>query len=84
MSRIIFRALIGVTLAVVFLSRGRMQAMLFLPFYYWFLLSGFVFGAFGIYAAYRAWREPVNRRAYLFDTLLAASWIPYWLRNMRP
>jgi hypothetical protein len=86
MSRIVFRVLVGVTLVVMFLARrsgGRMNPLVFLPFYYWFMASVFVFGAFGIMAALKAWRDPENRRAYLFDILLAASWVPYWLGNLR-
>jgi hypothetical protein len=86
MARTIFRVLIGLTLLVMMIarySRGRMQVMLFLPFYYWFLVSVFVFAAFGLASAYHAWREPHNRRAYLLDIVLAAAWIPYWLTNFR-
>ena len=64
MARTIFRVLIGLTLLVMMIarySRGRMQVMLFLPFYYWFLVSVFVFAAFGLASAYHAWREPHNR-----------------------
>ena len=60
-----------------------MPARLFAPFYDWFLLSVFVFGAFGAVSAYRAVRDPRNRRAYLTDVLLAAAWIPYWFANFR-
>jgi hypothetical protein len=42
-----------------------------------------VFGIFGLVSAYRAFREPQNRRAYLFDVLLAAAWVPYWFANLR-
>ena len=86
MSRIVFRALVGLTLVVMFLARrsgGRMNPFWFLPFYYWFMASVFVFGAFGLVAAVRAWRDTRNRRAYLFDILLAASWVPYWFANLR-
>jgi hypothetical protein len=86
MFRIVFRILVAVTLVVMFLARrsgGRMNPLVFLPFYYWFMASVFVFGAFGIMAALKAWREPDNRRAYLFDILLAASWVPYWFGNLR-
>jgi len=86
MSRIVFRALVAITLLVMFIERrtgGKMNPFVFLPFYYWFLASVFVFGAFGIVAAVRAWRDPENRRAYLFDILLSASWVPYWLANLR-
>ena len=86
MARIIFRVLIGLTLFVMMIarySRGRLQVMLFLPFYYWFLVSVFVFAAFGLVSAYHAFREPHNRRAYLFDIVLAAAWVPYWFANFR-
>lgn len=86
MARIIFRALIGFTLLIMLIARwsgGRFRAMLFLPFYYWFVVSVFVFAAFGLVAAYHAFREPHNRRAYLLDMVLAAAWVPYWLNNFR-
>ena len=86
MARTLFRVLIGLTLLVMMIarySRGRLNVMLFLPFYYWFLMSVFVFGAFGLVSAYHAWREPQNRRAYLFDIVLAAAWVPYWFANFR-
>lgn len=85
-ARIIFRALIGVTLLVMAIARysgGRLPIDVFPPFYYWFVISVFVFGAFGLISAWRAWREPQNRRAYLFDVMLAAAWVPYWLANFR-
>lgn len=86
MSRIVFRVLVGLTLVVMFLARrsgGRMNPFVFLPFYYWFIASVFVFAAFGVMAAVKAWRDPDNRRAYLFDILLSASWVPYWFANLR-
>lgn len=86
MARYIFRALIGVTILIMFLARlsgGRMPVFVFPPFYYWFVVSVAVFGAFGLFSLYRAWREPHNRRAYLFDVLLAAAWVPYWFNNFR-
>jgi hypothetical protein len=86
MARTIFRVLIGLTLLVMMIarySRGRLQVMLFLPFYYWFLVSVFVFAGFGLISAYHAYREPHNRRAYLLDIILAAAWIPYWFTNFR-
>jgi hypothetical protein len=86
MVRILFRVLVAFTLVIMFLARlsgGRMPALLFPPFYYWFLISVFVFGGFGIAAAVHAWREPHNRRAYLFDVALAVIWIPYWVTNLR-
>jgi hypothetical protein len=64
-------------------SGGRMPLMTFAPFYYWFVVSVFVFGAFGLFSAYHAWREPQNRSAWLFDVLLAAAWVPYWFANFR-
>jgi hypothetical protein len=86
MARIVFRALIAITLIVMYVARlsgGRMPVRLFPPFYYWFLASVAVFGAFGLVSAYRAIREPENRRAYLFDVILAAAWVPYWFANLR-
>ncbi len=86
MARTVFRVLIAATLAVMLIarmSRGRLPFVVFPPFYYWFLISVFVFAAFGLVSAWRAWREPHNRRAYLTDVLLAAAWIPYWLSNLR-
>ena len=86
MYRIVFRVLVALTLIVMFFARrsgGRMNPFLFLPFYYWFVASVFVFAGFGVAAAMKAWRDPHNRRAYLFDILLAASWVPYWFGNLR-
>jgi hypothetical protein len=86
MARLAFRALVAITLVVMFFARrsgGRMGPWEFLPFYYWFLASIAVFGAFGIAAAIRAWKEPQNRRALLFDVLIAAIWVPYWFANLR-
>lgn len=86
MARIIFRILIAGTLAVMVAARfsgGRLPFVVFPPFYYWFVASIFVFAGFGIYSAYRAWREPRNRRAWLTDVLLAAAWVPYWFSNLR-
>jgi hypothetical protein len=85
MARTIFRVLIGLTLLVMMIarySRGRLQVMLFLPFFYWFEVSVFVFGVFGLVSAYHAFREPHNRRAYLLDIVLAAAWVPYWFTNI--
>jgi len=85
-SRVIFRILIALTLAIMFfvrLSGGRMSPRPFLPFYYWFLASVFIFGAFGLVSAYLALRDPHNRRAYLTDVVLAAAWVPYWFANLR-
>lgn len=86
MPRIVFRVLIVITLAVMAIGRfsgGRLPFVVFPPFYYWFIVSVFVFGAFGLYAAWQAWREPHNRRAYLTDVVLAAAWVPYWFANLR-
>jgi hypothetical protein len=86
MSRIVFRALIAVTVIVMWVARksgGRMNPYEFLPFYYWFVVSVFVFAGFGIVAAVKAWKEPANRRAYLFDIVLAVIWVPYWMANLR-
>ena len=60
-----------------------MPVRAFPPFYYWFVASVFVFGVFGIIALVRAWREPRNRRAWLFDVMIAAAWVPYWFSNVR-
>lgn len=86
MARTLFRVLIGITLAIMALgrySRGGLPAFLVPPFFFWFGISVFVFGAFGIYSLVRAWREPRNRRALLFDVLIAAAWVPYWFANVR-
>ena len=87
MSRMIFRALLALTLVVMYFARrsgGRMGPWTFLPFYYWFLASIVVFGAFGLVSAYRALKEPQNRRPLLLDVLLAAIWVPYWFANLKP
>jgi hypothetical protein len=84
MLRYIFRGLVAFTLLVMYVSRsGRMNPYTFLPFYYWFLASVFVFGAFGIYSLIKAIKDPANRRAYLLDILIAVSWVPYWLAMLR-
>jgi hypothetical protein len=86
MARIIFRVLMAVTLAVMLIasrSGGRLPFVVFPPFYYWFLASVFLFGAFGLVAAWHAWREPQNRTAYLMDVVLAAAWVPYWFASLR-
>jgi hypothetical protein len=86
MARIIFRVLIAVTLAVMAIARmsgGRLPFTVFPPFYYWFVISVFVFAVFGLVSAYHAWRDPSNRRAYLTDVVLAAAWIPYWFSSLR-
>ena len=85
-SRMVFRVLVAATVAIMYFARrsgGKMNPFIFLPFYYWFVASVFVFGAFGVIAAVKAWRDPGNRRAYLFDVLLAAAWVPYWFANLR-
>ena len=82
----LFRVLIGLTLVVMALVRvsgGSLPVRVFPPFYYWFVISVFVFGAYGLHSAWRAWREPLNRRAWLFDVLIAAAWVPNWLTNVR-
>ena len=87
MFRIVFRVLVALTLVVMFaarLSGGRLPALLLPAIYYWFEVSVFVFAGFGIVAAVKAWHEPQNRRAYLFDILLAVIWVPYWMANLRP
>ena len=84
--RIIFRALIGLTLAVMMIMRwsgGHMSASVFPVFQNWFHVSIFIFGAFGLISAWRALRDTQNRRAYLTDVLLAAAWVPYWFANFR-
>ena len=86
MSRIVFRALVALTLIVMWIARlsgGRMNPYEFLPFYYWFVVSVFVFAAFGVVAAVKAFRDPLNRRAYLLDILIAAAWVPYWITMIR-
>jgi len=66
------------------LSGGKLQPLVFVAFDYWFVASVFVFAAFGARAAYLAWRDPFNRRAYTFDIVLAVVWIPYWYMNLKP
>ncbi len=86
MIRFVFRGLVVLTLLVMYIARrsgGRMPVRVFPPFYYWFMASVFVFGVFGIIALVRAWREPQNRRAWLFDVMIAAAWVPYWFSNVR-
>ncbi len=85
MSRLIFRVLVVFTLIGMFYARmsgGHMPAAMVPVFYYWFVISVGVFLAFGISAAVKAWRDPVNRRAYYFDIVLAVIWIPYWFTNL--
>jgi hypothetical protein len=55
----------------------------FLLFGYWFMASLVLFAGFGVYSAVRAFRDPLNRRAYLFDILIAVSWVPYWIAMVR-
>jgi bacteriorhodopsin len=86
MLRYAFRGLVAVTLLVMYMAKhsgGRMNPYAFLPFYYWFLASVFVFGAFGIWSLVRAIQDPPNRRAYLLDILIAVTWIPYWMSMAR-
>ncbi len=86
MSRVIFRALIGITIVVMALGRasgGGLPAPVFQAFFSWFVASIVVFSAFGLHSAWRAWNDPLNRRAWLFDVLIAAAWVPYWFVNVR-
>jgi len=86
--RLLFRILLALTLAILILGRvsgGKlMPAFIIGPFLAWFGISVFVFGVFGLRAAYLAWRDVPNRRAYLFDIILAIAWIPYWYSNLHP
>jgi choline-glycine betaine transporter len=86
--RLLFRILLALTLVILFLGRvsgGKLlPAFILGPFLAWFGVSVFVFGVFGLRAAYLAWRDPANRRAYLFDIILAVAWIPYWYSNLHP
>ena len=85
--RLLFRILLAITLVVVFLGRfsgGKLlPAMLLGPFLTWFTVSVFVFGIFGLRSAWLAWRDAPNRRAYVFDIILAAAWVPYWYSNVK-
>jgi hypothetical protein len=82
--RYVFRGLVAVTLLVMYLARkGQMGPWSFLAFGYWFMASLVVFAAFGIYSAVKAFRDPLNRRAYLLDILIAVSWVPYWMAMIR-
>jgi hypothetical protein len=86
MLRYTFRALVAATLLVMYVAKhsgGRMNPYEFLPFYYWFVASVFIFGAFGLWSVFKAFKDPVNRRAYLLDILIAVSWVPYWLAMVR-
>jgi hypothetical protein len=84
--RILFRVLLFATLLILVLGRvsgGKLiPAFLIGPFVTWFGVSVFVFGIFGMRAAWLAWRDPVNRRAWMLDVILAAAWIPYWFVNL--
>ncbi|HVV47943.1 MAG TPA: hypothetical protein VHC72_22175 [Bryobacteraceae bacterium] len=84
--RALFRILLFATLLILVLGRisgGRLLPTFVVgPFVQWFYVSVFVFGLFGMRAAWLAWRDPVNRRAYLLDVILAAAWIPYWFINL--
>ena len=85
-ARIAFRILIGLTLLVMTAGRfgsGRLPRALYAPFSSWFFISVAVFGAFGLASAYRAFREPQNRQAYLTDVILAVAWLPYWFANLQ-
>lgn len=85
MFRVVYRALVALTILIMFLARmsgGRLPPTVFVAFHYWFVVSVFVFAAFGIRAAVLAWRDPANRRAWAFDILLALVWIPYWYTNL--
>ena len=85
--RLAFRLLLGLTLVVLAVSRltgGRfLSPQLLVLFYQWFAVSVFVFGVFGLRSAYLAWRDAANRKAYLYDVILAAAWVPYWYFNTR-
>ena len=85
-ARIIFRILIAATLLVMTIGRFRgvhLSPALRMPFSSWFFASVFFFGAFGLVSAWRAFREPRNRQAFLTDVVLAAAWIPYWSANLQ-
>jgi hypothetical protein len=86
MLRYIFRGLVAITLLVMYIERttgGKMGPYAFLLFGYWFIVTIVLFSAFGIYSVVRAIRDPRNRRAYLLDILISASWVPYWLTMLR-
>ena len=85
MLRVAFRALVALTLITMMLARmsgGKLPAAVFVAFHYWFVLSVAVFAAFGVRAVMLARRDPRNRRAYMFDIVLALVWIPYWYMNL--
>jgi len=85
--RLAFRILLAITLIILFLGRvsgGKLlPTILVAPFVAWFSVSVFVFGVFGLRSAYLAWRDPANRRAYMFDIILAVAWVPYWYVNLK-
>jgi hypothetical protein len=83
--RIAFRVLLFLTLLILVVGRfsgGTLPAFLLAPFFTWFSVSVFVFGIFGLRSAYLAWRNPANRKAYLFDIILAVAWVPYWFSKL--
>lgn len=86
--RTLFRVLLALTLIILFLGRvsgGKLlPAFILGPFLAWFSVSVFVFAVFGLRSAYLAWRDAANRRAYMFDVILAVAWIPYWYVNVHP
>lgn len=85
--RLLFRILLAVTLVVMFLGRftgGKLFSPVFVGlFLKWFAVSVFVFAIFGLRSAYLAWRDAANRKAYMFDIILALVWIPYWYSNLK-
>lgn len=85
--RLLFRILLAATLVILFLGRvsgGRLFPPVFIGlFLQWFAISVYVFAVFGLRAAYLAWKDAVNRRAYLFDIMLAVAWVPYWYSNLK-
>ena len=85
--RLLFRILLALTLVVVFLGRlsgGKLFPTFFIvPFLAWFSVSVYVFAVFGLRSAWLAWRDAANRRAYLFDIVLAVAWVPYWYSNLK-
>lgn len=83
--RVLFRVLLFATLVILVLGRvsgGALPEFILGPFVAWFSVSVFVFGIFGLRSAYLAWRDPLNRRAYVLDVILAVAWIPYWFANL--
>lgn len=85
--RLLFRVLLAVTMLVLLLGRvsgGRLlPAAILGPFLTWFSMSVFVFGIFGLRAAWLAWRDPANRKAYMLDIILSVAWVPYWYSNVK-